>query len=71
MKKYLDLILLGVAAFFSLLVFVWMALPGLKETLFDTTTNVYNLLDEGAGMVIAFVFMILVFLVSACLCAAA
>ena len=68
MKKYLDYILLGVAALFSLLIFVWMALPALKETLFDTTINGYKAMEEAGGLVVAFIFMILVFLVAACLC---
>ena len=67
MKKYLDVLLLGVAAFFGVMIFVFMALPGLVETLFGTTTNVYNLLDDAGGIVVAFIFDILAFLVAACL----
>ena len=71
MKKYLDLILLGVAAFFSLMVFVWMALPALvgESVLFGTNAvNGYKAMGEAGGVVVAFIFMILVFLVAACLC---
>ncbi len=65
MKKNLELILLGVAAFFGAMIFVFMALPGLVETIFGTTTNVYNLLDDAGGIVVAFIFDILAFLVAA------
>lgn len=71
MKKYLDLILLGVATLFSLLVFVWMALPALVGDLGilgTGTTNGYKAMEDAGGLVVAFIFMILVFLVAACLC---
>ena len=69
MKKYLNLILLAVPAFFSLMVFVWMALPFLKETLFDNTVNGYKIMEEAGGIVVAFIFMILVLLISGCILA--
>ena len=71
MKKYLDLILLGVAAFFSLLVFVWMALPALVGDygfLGSGTVNGYRVIENAGGVGVAFIFMIIVFLVAACLC---
>ena len=49
------------------MIFVFMALPGLVETIFGTTTSVYNLLDDAGGIVVAFIFDILAFLVAACL----
>ena len=69
MKKYLDLILLGVAAFFSLLVFVWMALPAVVVNLLGkSTVNGYRIIEDAGGVGVAFIFMIIVFLVAACLC---
>lgn len=67
MKKYLDVLLLGVAAFFGVMIFVFMALPGLVESLFGTTISVYKAMSEAGGIVVAFIFMILAFLVAACL----
>ena len=67
MKKNLEFILLGVAAFFGVMIFVFMALPGLVETLFGSTTSVYKTMSEAGGIVVAFIFMILAFLVAACL----
>lgn len=67
MKKNLELILLGVAAFFGAMIFVFMALPGLVESILGVsgTINVYNLLDDAGGIVVAFIFDILAFLVAA------
>ena len=67
MKKYLDVLLLGVAAFFGVMIFVFMALPGLVGSLFGSTASVYGLLDDAGGLVVAFIFMIIAFLVAACL----
>lgn len=71
MKKYLDLILLGVATLFSLLIFVWMALPAfaLRSGNFVLESDsLYGCMDDKGLIVVAFIFMILVFLVAACLC---
>lgn len=67
MKKNLDLILLGCSAFFGLLVFVFLALPFMK--LGNASASGYDYLDKG-GITVAFIFVILAFLVSACLCLA-
>lgn len=69
MKKNLDVILLGVAAFFGLMIFVFMALPGLKAELIGTSTiSVYKCMSDGAGVVtVGFIFMIVTFLVAAAL----
>ncbi len=67
MKKYLDYALLGCSVLFGALIFVFMALPGLKETVLGTSTNVYKLLGDAAGLIVAFVFIILAFLIAACL----
>jgi len=72
MKKYLDLILLGVAAFFSLLVFVWMALPAcvLKTgNVSITSDSLYQCMGDSAVIVVAFILGILAFLAAAGLCA--
>ena len=72
MKKYLDLILLGVAAFFSLLMFVFMALPAfvLKSgNLTIKSESLYECMGDSALIVVAFILGILVFLAAACLCA--
>ena len=70
MKKYLDYILLGCAALFSVLILVWMALPALVANfLGESTVNGYKVMEEAGGYVVAFIFMILVFLVAGCLCA--
>lgn len=67
MKKYLDVLLLGVATFFGAMIFVFMALPGLVGNLTGFTYSLYSLLDDAGGLVVAFIFMILAFLVAACL----
>lgn len=71
MKKYLDYILLGVAALFSLLMFVFMALPAfvLKSgNLTVKSDSLYECMGDSALIVIAFILGILVFLAAACLC---
>lgn len=70
MKKYLDVLLLGVAAFFGVMIFVFMALPGIVGNfgiLGTSSINVYKSMEEAGGIVVAFIFMILAFLVAACL----
>ena len=70
MKKFLDLVLFGAATLFSLLIFVFMALPAfvLKSgSISVSSDSLYECMEKGV-VVVAFIFMILVFLVAACLC---
>lgn len=64
MKKYLNLICLGGAAFFLLLNFAFMALTGAYVTLLGSkvTETVYGMLENSAILVIAMVFVIIALL---------
>ncbi|MBP5177371.1 MAG: hypothetical protein ILP02_02170, partial [Clostridia bacterium] len=63
MKKYLDLLTLGVSALLSVLTLILMVAPGLTASLFglNGSVSVYELMgrDGGAGMVFALIFTIL------------
>lgn len=64
MKKYLNTICLGCAAFFLLLNFAFMALPGATLTLFGSkgTVSIYKMFENSAILVIAMVFVIIALL---------
>ena len=63
MKKLLDNILLCIASFFGVLLFIFMALPVLKGNISGGTVSTYGFLDDG-GFLVAFLFTIISFLVS-------
>ncbi len=73
MKKFLDEILLGCAAFFAVLTLILMNAPGLTASAFGLTakSSVYDLLsvngDATVGLIFALIFVILVLVASACL----
>lgn len=64
MKKYLNTICLGCAAFFLLLNFAFMALPGATVTIFGSkgTVSIYKMFENSAILVIAMVFVIIALL---------
>ena len=67
MKKNLNLIVLCGSLFLAVLVFAFMALPGI--TLFgENAGSVYDCLDEG-GVTATFILFIIGFLAGACACA--
>lgn len=73
MKKYLDYALLGAATLFSLLMFVFMALPAFVLKGGNVTVksdSLYACMGDSALIVVAFILGILVFLVVCCLCVA-
>ena len=61
MKKYLNLICVGGAAFFLLLNFAFMALPGATVTLFGSkaTESIYGMFENSGILVVAMVFVII------------
>lgn len=61
MKKYLNLICVGGAAFFLLLNFAFMALPGATVTLFGSkgTVSIYEMFEHSGILVVAMVFVII------------
>ena len=64
MKKYLNLICLGGAAFFLLLNFAFMALPGATADVIIGTAkpSIYDMFENSAILVIAMVFVIIALL---------
>lgn len=75
MKKFLDEILLGCAAFFATLTLILMNAPGLTVSVFGLTAkySVYELLnfngDTTVGLIFALIFVILVLVAAVCLLA--
>ena len=71
MKKYLDLILVGVGAFCSALILILMSAPGISASVFGATVteSLYGLLDDGVGLIFAMIFVILALVAALCLIA--
>ena len=73
MKKYLDEILLGCAAFFAALTLILMNAPGLTASGWGitVTASVYDLVgnngDTTVGLVFAVIFVVLCLVAAACL----
>ncbi len=64
MKKYLNTICLGCAAFFLLLNFAFMALPGATVTILGTKgkASIYEMFEHSGILVVAMVFVIIALL---------
>ena len=64
MKKYLNTLCLGCSAFFLVLNFAFMALPGATLTVFGATAkeSIYGMLEDSGILVVAMVFVIIALL---------